>query len=293
MSDSTRAWLQIHFCVVLWGFTAILGKAISLPALPLVWWRMSIVAAVLLLVPQFWTGLAKLSARSIFIFVGIGAVVALHWLTFYAAIKLSNASIAATCMALSPVLIAVIEPIIAASRFKPRELLFGIAVVPGVALVVGGTPAAMRTGIAVGIMSAAFVAVFGSLNKRFVGRGDAICITGLEMGAGAAFLALISPILSKAEYPFVVPDLHDGILLLILALACTLLPFALSLVALRHLSAFSTGLAVNMEPVYAILLAMVFFHEQRDLSVTFYLGVAIVIVVVFSHPFIAERQAQT
>jgi len=293
MTDELRAWLQIHFCVLLWGFTAILGKAISLPALPLVWWRMTIVTAALLVVPQFWNGLAKLSIRNILIFSGIGAVVALHWLTFYAAIKLSNASVAATCMALSPVLIAVVEPFIAGSRFKPRDLLFGIAVVPGVALVVGGTPAPMRTGIAVGVLSAFFVAVFGSLNKRYVEHGGALSITGLEMGSGAVFLALISPLLSNSEYPFLLPGRHDAILLLILALGCTLLPFVLSLVALRHLSAFSTGLAVNMEPVYAILLAMVFFHEQRELSAAFYLGVAIVFIIVFSHPLIAARQGRT
>lgn len=293
MSDSLRAWLQIHFCVLLWGFTAILGKAITLAALPLVWWRMAIVTAALLVMPRFWKGLAKLSLRQIAIFAGIGFVVSLHWLTFYAAIKLSNASVAATCMALAPVLIAVIEPFIVGSRFELRELFFGIAVIPGVALVVGGTPGQMRIGIAVGALSAFFVAVFGSLNKRFIQYGDALSITGLEMGAGAIFLALISPVLPISEYPFVLPGRHDTILLLILALACTLLPFALSLVALRHLSAFTTALAVNMEPVYAILLAMVFFSEQRELSVAFYLGVAIVFVIVFSHPLIAARPART
>jgi drug/metabolite transporter (DMT)-like permease len=293
MSDSLRAWLQIHFCVLLWGFTAILGKAITLPALPLVWWRMTLVTAALLVVPGFWKGLAKLSLRQVAIFVGIGIVVSLHWLTFYAAIKLSNASVAATCMALAPVLIAVIEPFIVGSGFEWRELFFGIAVVPGVALVVGGTPASMRTGIAVGVISAFFVAVFGSLNKRFVHQGEALCITGLEMGAGAIFLGMISPLLPISEHAFVLPGRADMILLLILALGCTLLPFALSLVALRHLTAFTTGLAVNMEPVYAILLAMVFFSEQRELSGSFYVGVAIVCLVVFSHPLIGARPART
>jgi drug/metabolite transporter (DMT)-like permease len=293
MSDSLRAWLQIHFCVLLWGFTAILGKAITLPALPLVWWRMTLVMAALLVVPGFWKGLAKLSLRQVAIFVGIGIVVSLHWLTFYAAIKLSNASVAATCMALAPVLIAVIEPFIVGSRFEWRELFFGIAVVPGVALVVGGTPAPMRNGIAVGVISAFFVAVFGSLNKRFIRQGEALCITGLEMGAGAVFLGVISPLLPISEYAFVLPNRHDTILLLILALGCTLLPFALSLVALRHLTAFTTGLAVNMEPVYAIFLAMFFFSEQRELSGSFYAGVAIVCLIVFSHPFIGARPART
>jgi len=206
ISASLRAWLQIHFCVLLWGFTAILGKAITLPAMPLVWWRMTLVTAALLVVPGFWKGLANLSLRQTATFTGIGVVVSLHWLTFYEAIKLSNASVAATCMALAPVLIAVIEPFIVGSRFEPRELFFGIAVVPGVALVVGGTPAAMRTGIAIGVISAFFVAVFGSLNKRFIHQGDALCITGLEMGAGAVFLGVISPLLPISEHAFVLPS---------------------------------------------------------------------------------------
>ena len=246
VSDSLRAWLQIHFCVLLWGFTAILGKAITLPALPLVWWRMTLVTAALLFIPAFWRGIAKLSLRKISIFAGIGVMVSLHWLTFYGAIKLSNASVAATCMALSPLLIAFIEPMIVGSRFEMRELLFGLAVIPGVALVVGGTPVLMRAGIAVGVLSAFFVAIFGSLNKRFVEHGDALSITGLEMGAGVVFLALVAPLLPKSEAAFVLPNRHDAILLIILSMACTLLPFALSLVALRHLSAFTTGLAVNM-----------------------------------------------
>jgi drug/metabolite transporter (DMT)-like permease len=290
LSDSRRAWLQIHFCVILWGFTAILGKAIHLPALPLVWWRMTIVTVALLVAPQFWRGLAKLSLKQFAIFAGIGVLVALHWLTFYGAIKLANASVAATSMALSPVLIAFIEPFIVGRRFAIREALFGLAVIPGVVLVVGGTPVLMRAGIAVGVLSTVFVAAFGSLNKRFVDHGSAICITGIEMGAGSLFLAVVAPLLPKSEAAFVLPDWHDSILLLILAMACTLLPYALSLVALRQLSAFTTGLAVNMEPVYAIFLAMLFFGEQRELTPAFYIGVAIICAVVFSYPFLARPE---
>src|SRR4029078_11602404 len=96
-SGSLRPWLQIHFCVLLWGFTAILGKAITLPALPLVWWRMTMVSTVLLVVPEFWRGLVKLSLRQVATFIGIGIVVSLHWLTFYGVIKLSEAPVAAHC----------------------------------------------------------------------------------------------------------------------------------------------------------------------------------------------------
>ena len=284
----TRALFQIHFCVVLWGFTAILGKAITLPALPLVWWRMTLVFAALALVPRFWRGFARLSARMIATYAGIGVIVAMHWLAFYGSIKLSNASVAATCMALAPVFVAFIEPILIGRRFDPRELFFGIAVIPGVALVVGGTPAQMRTGIAVGALSAFFAAIFNTLNKRFIEHGEALSVTGLEMGAGAICLTLLAPFSTPAAV-LVLPNQHDGILLFVLAIVCTLFPFALSLVALRHLSSFTTALAVNMEPVYAVLLAINLLGEQHELNAAFYVGVAIVFAAVFSHPLLVRR----
>src|SRR5207244_821382 len=203
MTSSRRALVQIHFCVFLWGFTAILGKAIMLAALPLVWWRMTIVSAALVFMRRFWRGLAKLPPRLVAAYAGIGVIVALHWLTFYGSIKLSNASVAATCMALAPLFIAFVEPVLVGRRFDLRELFFGLAVIPGVALVVGGTPAAMRTGLAVGVLSAFFAAVFGALNKRFIERGGALTVTGLEMAAGAVSLMLIAPMLSSSEPVYV------------------------------------------------------------------------------------------
>ena len=112
-------------CVVLWGFTAILGKLISLGTLALVWWRMVLVAGALALVPRFWRGLRRMPPRLIAIYAGIGMVVALHWLTFYGSVRLANASVAATCMALTPVFLAFVEPFLVGRRFDMRELLFG------------------------------------------------------------------------------------------------------------------------------------------------------------------------
>ena len=283
MPSSTRALVQIHVCVVLWGFTAILGKAITLRALPLVWWRMTLVAAALLLFPGFWKGLAGLSARLIATYLGIGVIVAVHWIAFYESIKLSNASVAATCMALAPLFVAFIEPQFVGRRFEFRELFFGVVVIPGVALVVGGIPAQMRAGLALGIFSALLAAIFGTLNKRYIEHVGALTVTGLEMLAGVVCLTLMASLVPPSDPIIVKPNAHDTVLLLILALGCTLLPFALSLVALRQLSAFTTALAINMEPVYAIFLAIVLFHEQRELNSGFYSGVAIVFIVVFSH----------
>jgi drug/metabolite transporter (DMT)-like permease len=295
LRPATRAHLQIHFCVLLWGFTAILGKLISLPALPLVWWRMLIVVAVLALLPRVWRSVRAMRPRLVLAYAGIGVLVGLHWLTFYGSIKLSNASVAATCIALSPVFLALVEPWLARKPFDTRELLIGIAVLPGVALVVGGVPDGMRVGIAVGALSALLVALFGSLNKRLVEHGDPLAVTGIELGAGALALTLLSPAMpwlfpSQAGELMALPSARDAWLLLLLALACTLLPFALSLVALRHMSAFSAQLAINLEPVYAIGLAMLLLNEQRELTPQFYLGVGIVLAAVLAHPLLVRAR---
>ena len=293
MTPTTKAQLQIHLCVVLWGFTAILGKLITLPALPLVWWRMLLVTAALALVPRVWRGLRALPRRLLLSYAGIGVLVALHWLTFYGAVKLANASVAATCMALATVFVAMIEPKLAKRRFSRAELVLGVAVLPGVALVVGGIPDGMRIGVAVGAVSALFVALFGSLNKRLVEHADPLVVTAVELGAGTLALTLLAPLMpflfpALAGPLFTLPGASDAGYLLLLAFACTLFPFALSLVALRHMSAFSAQLAVNLEPVYAIVLAIVLLSEQQELSLPFYLGVAIILAAVLVHPVLAR-----
>ncbi|WP_312915996.1 DMT family transporter [Stenotrophomonas sp.] len=296
-NDTCKALLQIHFCVLLWGVTAILGKLITLPALPLVWWRMLLVVAMLALLPRVWRGLSGLNPRLVLGYAGIGALVALHWLTFYGAVKLANASVAATCIALAPVFTAIIEPWIARRPFQLRELALGVIVLPGVALVVGGVPDGMRLGVAVGAVSALLVAIFGSFNKRMVGHADPLTVTALELGAGTLTLTLLAPAMplllpALASDLWVLPNLHDGLLLLALSGLCTLLPFALALVALKHLSAYTVQLVTNLEPVYAILLAMLFLGEQHELTPQFYLGVAIILGGVFLHPLLNRLRPQ-
>lgn len=295
----TKAWIQIHFCVLLWGFTAILGKLISISALPLVLWRMALVAVVLFLLPVIWRSLRTLPPRLLSAYLGIGVLVSLHWLTFYGAIKLANASVAVTCIATVPVFLSVIEPILTGRRFRLRELLLGMMVLPGIALLVGGTPDEMNTGIVVGLISALFVAFFASLNKRLVLRADSLTVTALEMGAGALFLAalgllvvvfgqgpLINLFLEPGEPVFAMPPWQDVFWLLLLAFGCTLLPFALSLIALRQLSAYASALAVNLEPVYAVILAIVLLGEQQELHASFYIGAMLIMLIVFIYPLL-------
>ncbi|WP_374357187.1 DMT family transporter [Thermomonas sp.] len=296
--DTTRALWQIHLCVLLWGFTAILGKLITLPALPLVWWRMLIVVAALALLPRVWRGVRAMPLRTRWAYAGIGALVALHWLTFYGAIKLSNASVAATCIAFATPMTALVEPLLTRQRFQPRDLLLGVASLPGIWLVVGGVPAGMHAGIVAGVVSALFVALFGTLNKRMVDGGDALTVTALELGAGTLTLTLLAPVMPLLVPAFagpllVLPTGMDAFWLVLLALACTLFPFALCLVALRYLSAFTAQLSVNLEPIYAIVLAAILFGEQQELGGKFYAGVAIILGVVFAQGLLAARRKPT
>lgn len=240
------------------------------------------------LLPTAWRGLRVMDRRLVLACAGIGVLVALHWLAFYGSIKLANASVAATCMGVAPAFIAVFEPWILRTRFDPRDLVVGIVAIPGVALVAGGTPAGMHPGIVAGVASAALLALFGVLNKRYGTRGDPVAVTGLELAAGLVFLTALGLLWPGQGLPDR-PGLRDAGLLLVLSLGCTLLPFALSLVALRRLSAFSAQLAVSLEPVYAVVLAIVLLGEQHELGLSFYLGVAIILGSVFVHTAIRLR----
>lgn len=288
-SVHAKPWFQFHFCVLLWGCTAILGKVISLAAVPLVWWRMLIVALALLLMPRTWFGFKAMPARLFAIYLGIGALVALHWLAFYASVKLANASVAASTLALGPVLVAFIEPWIVRRRFDPRELLLGVAVIPGVVLVAGGTPPRMQLGLFFGLSSAVFLAVFAALNKRYAAHASSLSMTCLEMIGGLALVTALLPLLSSSTELLAAPEGRDVGLLLVFCLVCTLLPFALSLVALRQISAFGAQLALNLEPIYVIALGAVLLGEQHELTARFYVGMAILLAAIFIYPMWTRR----
>jgi drug/metabolite transporter (DMT)-like permease len=251
---------------------------------------MALVALFLAILPKVWRGVRALPPRLLAIYAGIGSIVALHWLTFYAAIKLSNASVAVSCLALGSIFTAIVEPMLTGRKHEISELILGIMVVPGVVLLVGGVPSGMHLGIAIGIISSFLTAVFATLNKRYVHDAEPESVTFIEMSVGGLFMMLAGIAYFGVDGTLMWPDLRDFTLLLILALACTLLPFILSLHALRHISAFATQLALNMEPVYAILLAALWLKEYRELTPQFYLGFLIILMAVFVQPLLQSRK---
>lgn len=179
---------------MLWGFTTILGRLITLGALPLVFWRVLIVSLTLLLWQPLWRRLVNLSGRDWMHCFAAGVLVTLHWLCFYGSIKLANASVAATSIALAPVFLAIMQPMLSRQPFVAKELLVAAMAIPGVMLVVGGIPAGMQAGFALGALSALLVAMFSILNKSLAMRVSALSLTAVEMGTGALLLGLLIPV---------------------------------------------------------------------------------------------------
>jgi drug/metabolite transporter (DMT)-like permease len=290
MTDKLRAYFYLHFCVLIWGFTAILGKLISLKAVPLVWWRVTLCCATLILfIPrgQF-RGVSKKQYQQMF---GIGILVGIHWLCFYGAIKLSNASVAVATMATTSFFSALVEPLLTRQKVKGYELALGLLILPGMALIAGNIDWDMRIGFAVGIVGALLASVFSSLNKKMIDNHPPppLVMSFTELFGGVAVCSLVMPFLlwQSPDTPLM-PTTVDWGWLLILAWVCTLLPYYLTLLAMRYISAFATNLTINLEPVYGVLLAALFFREDKDLNPQFYIGVIVILLAVFSHPFLKK-----
>lgn len=283
-TSAAKGYLLIHACVLLFGFTPIMGRLITLDALPLVWWRMLIAAIALLFLPATWGGIRKLTLRLFLACCGAGLVLALTWALFYLSVKLTNASVAAICLGTAPLFIAVFGPIVTRRPWRRSDLVLAAAVIPGIMLVAGGIPHGMYLGFAIGLLSAAALVVFSGLNKMLANRTHPLSATCLEMGAGALSIALMMMFLPDTEAAFAFPQGNNLWLLLVFSITMTALPIALMLVALRHISLFAQQMAVNLEPVYAVLLAIPILGEQQQLSYLFYLGMVVIIGTVMAEP---------
>ncbi len=292
MNPTLRAYIELHIAVFLFGFTAILGDLISLSALALVWWRVWLTTLSLLLFIRVGRMFRTLPRRLLWQFLGIGVLVGMHWLAFYGAIKLSNASIALVAMATTSFFTSLLEPLIMRQRIKWVEVGLGLFIIPGMVLIVNGTELSLLTGLWVGLGAALLAALFATLNKKVMGDRNAFEITFLELGSAAIFLSLVLP----AYFAFsntpvqIIPSLLDWIYLLILALLCTTLAYVLALRALRQLSAFAANLTVNLEPVYGIALAWLILKDHEQLTSHFYWGVLIILTAVFSYPILKKVQ---
>jgi drug/metabolite transporter (DMT)-like permease len=287
LTEERQAYLELHVAVLLFGLTAILGDLIQLTALVLVWWRVFITSGSLAPIVQPRALWLELGPRQFLRLAGIGVLVGLHWLAFYGAIKLSNASITLVCMATTSFFAALIEPVLIRRPLLWYELVLGLLIIPGMWLVVGSVEASMWLGILVGLISALLAALFATLNKKYLGKTDPKRVTFVELGSAWVFLSLVLLVLKlsgRGVGAFFPPTTLDWFYILVLALLCTNLAYTLSLRALRHISAFASTLTINLEPVYGIVLAWLLLQENEELGPNFYWGCVIILAAVLAYP---------
>lgn len=289
-NELKRALWFLHIAVLLFGFTAILGKLITLREVMLVWHRLWITCLSIAFIPGVISSLQKMSKQEIIRFMGIGLITCMHWLTFYGSIKLSNVSVALSCLATSSLFTSLIEPIVFKRRVNPLEVILGVAVAIGILIITQAT-LGYREGIIIGLISALLAALFSTLNKRYMGNHNPVTMTFLELGTGFLLITLLLPAYLHF-YPETVlmPQASDWLWLIILAVICTSVAYVLALMALKEISAFTANLAINLEPVYGILLAIPIFHEHMELDWRFYLGTGIILSSVFMYPLIRRIQ---
>lgn len=291
MNPTQRAYLELHIAVLLYGLTAILGDLIQLSAIVLVWWRVLLTTLGMLFLIKASQVFREMPRKLLWQFIGIGIIVGIHWITFYGAIKLANASIALVCFATTSFFTALIEPLLFRTKVKWYELLLGLLIIPGMVLIVNSIDVSMLTGIWVGLFSAFLAATFSVLNKKLIDKTHPYHITFLELGSACLFISLVLPFYFQQNpmKAFLPPTGLDWLYMGILVVFCTILAYILNLRALKHISAFASTLTINLEPVYGIALAWILLNENEELESNFYWGVVIIFVIVMGYPFIRKR----
>lgn len=286
-----KAYIYIHIAVLLFGFTAILGDLIALTALVLVWWRVFLTSGSLVFFFKVVDVIKMFHSGKMIKIIGVGVLVSLHWLCFYGSIKVANVSVALVCMSTTSIFTSLIEPLLNKVPFKKQDLFIGLILVPCFLLVANYTPAEYSFGMTLGIGAAILAALFSVFNKQLITNQNVYAFTFIELFSACLFLSiclLFNRALSLFEISVFLPDGADQwINLLLLSLLCTTLAYILSLKALQHISAFSSNMIINLEPVYGIILAILLLGEKEYMHIQFYTGAALICIIVFIYPFLS------
>ncbi len=280
---------SLHLMVVILGLTGVFGKLISLSTIHLVWYRMGIAFLTLALFLLFKKQLFTVKRKDFFGILGVGALVTLHWLCFFESIKVSTVSVAVVCLATSSLFSALIEPIFFKRKLLFYEVIMGLVVLVSLAYVMG-TAKQYYLGYFYGIMSALLGTLFTLFNAKYINKVGAAKITMIEMFAGVIIISTI--LLFKQDYTIFTSFISftDFTYLIILGTLCTAVIFVWMTEIMRHITPYSLIMAINLEPIYSIILALIIFGDTELMSTSFYIGSCIIIGVVFLEGYLKNKQ---
>lgn len=291
MNETTKSHILLHAVVVIFGFTGILGKLISIEAIPLVFWRTTIGGLVILAWLAIRKQITKKSRSTILKMSGVGLLVASHWILFFASIKESTVSIALVMVATTPMFVGLIEPIVFKRKLDWKEIFVSAIVIVGISTIfkISGE---YYLGMILGLASALLAGLFATFNGILVKTYDASNISMIELLSASLGITLLLACTGGINSDLFILSSSDWLLISILAVVATSFAFIASTSVMKVLTPFTTAIAINLEPVYAIILAVVFFGDEEVMGVEFYLGASLIIGAVIINTLIKREKAR-
>ena len=288
-NDKLLNYFHLHFIVFIWGFTAVLGDLISIEAVPLVWHRMLLGSLFVLIYIIYNKGMLKVSLRSLIKFAFVGLLIALHWLAFFSAVKVSNVSITLAMMSTGAFFASFLEPIFFKRKIIGYEVIFGLIVIIGL-YIIFKVESEYLSGILLALLASFLGALFSIFNGMMVKSHNATVISFYELLFGVVFITLYILFTDGFDNAFFNLSGSDWTYLIILASICTAYAFIASVHVMKWISPYTVMLTTNMEPVYGILLALLILGEKEYMSPTFYLGAIIILLTVVLNGIIKTRK---
>jgi drug/metabolite transporter (DMT)-like permease len=288
-NDKLLNYFHLHFIVFIWGFTAVLGDLITIEAVPLVWHRMLLGSLFVLIYIIYNKGMLKVSLRSLIKFAFVGLLIALHWLAFFSAVKVSNVSITLAMMSTGAFFASFLEPIFFKRKIIAYEVIFGLIVIIGL-YIIFKVESEYLSGILLALLASFLGTLFSIFNGMMVKSHNATVISFYELLFGVVFITLYILFTDGFDNTFFNLSGSDWTYLIILASICTAYAFIASVHVMKWISPYTVMLTTNMEPVYGILLALLILGEKEYMSPAFYLGAIIILITVVLNGIIKTRK---
>jgi drug/metabolite transporter (DMT)-like permease len=280
-------YVLLHFIILLWGFTPVLGKLISLDAYDLVWYRL-LFSVISIYIYMKWKGISlRINKKDMLIILGTGVIVGIHWFFFYHAIKVSNVAVALAGFSTITLFGSLFQPLLLNKKFYWTDLIYGVAIGVGL-IVILNFESLYIWGIIYGIFAAITGAFFGIYNGKLIEKNEATVITFFEFIGAFIFISILK-LFSENDTFFIALGTHDLIWLLVLSLFCTTLAFTLSIEILKDFTPLTVIITNNLEPIYGIVFSLILFQQSEYMSVGFYIGTGIILISVFTYPFISAK----
>jgi len=280
--------LLLHFVILIFSFTAILGKLISIPADHIVWYRMLIAFFGIGAYMKLKGKSASISKKQLLQYLGVGVIIAAHWFTFFEAIKISNVSITLVSLSVTSLFVALLQPLFIKQRIVGYEVVLGLLTIVGIAMIFN-VESEFSGGIILGLISALLASLFSLFNARLVMKKDATLISFYEMLGGVLVFSVVFIFNGEFTETFFTIPLMDIFWLLILGLICTSFAYVATLKVLKVLSPFTVSIAINLEPIYGILLALVIFKDSETMHANFYLGAGMILLAIVLNSILKRK----